>query len=178
MLHTRVWGCACLLLHTYCRWVELIPVFTADWKQKSKVSLGIAVLTPPVSRWGLYRRVKQACPYLWVCSRPTPPIWPSCSSCFLSVSGVTPARPGLPQVGLVNPVLATPPAPAASFGSEVKRKEEEERQQEAQQDGAMEPLSEQEHLSISGSSARRMVMRKLLRKQEVRVQVPHPGIRN
>lgn len=76
----------------------------------------------------------------------------------------------------MNPVLATPPA--ASFGSEVKRKEEEERQQEAQQDGAMEPLSEQEHLSISGSSARRMVMRKLLRKQEVRVQVLHPGIRN
>lgn len=32
----------------------------------------------------------------------------------------------------------------------------------------MEPLSEQEHLSISGSSARHMVMRKLLRKQEVR----------
>uniref|UniRef100_A0A3Q4BRI6 RRM domain-containing protein n=1 Tax=Mola mola TaxID=94237 RepID=A0A3Q4BRI6_MOLML len=48
----------------------------------------------------------------------------------------------LPQVGLVNPVLATPPA---STGSEVKRKEEEER-----------PLSEQEHLSISGSSARHM----------------------
>uniref|UniRef100_A0A3Q3XDD2 RRM domain-containing protein n=1 Tax=Mola mola TaxID=94237 RepID=A0A3Q3XDD2_MOLML len=58
------------------------------------------------------------------------------------ITGVTPARPGLPQVGLVNPVLATPPA---STGSEVKRKEEEER-----------PLSEQEHLSISGSSARHM----------------------
>lgn len=86
---------------------------------------------------------------------------------FLSVPGVTPARPGLPQVGLVNPVLATPPA---STGSEVKRKDEEERQQE----GPMEPLSEQEHLSISGSSARHMVMRKLLRKQEVGVPVLHP----
>lgn len=74
----------------------------------------------------------------------------------------------------MNPVLATPPTPAASFGSEVKRKEEEveeENQQEAQQDGAMEPLSEQEHMSISGSSARHMVMRKLLRKQEVQSQV-------
>ncbi|XP_041805491.1 poly(U)-binding-splicing factor PUF60a isoform X1 [Chelmon rostratus] len=86
------------------------------------------------------------------------------------ITGVTPARPGLPQVGLVNPVLATP----ASFGSEVKRREEEEEeqhQQEAQPDGAMEPLSEQEHMSISGSSARHMVMRKLLRKQESTVMV-------
>uniref|UniRef100_A0A3B4TTH0 Poly(U) binding splicing factor 60 n=1 Tax=Seriola dumerili TaxID=41447 RepID=A0A3B4TTH0_SERDU len=88
------------------------------------------------------------------------------------ITGVTPARPGVPQVGLVNPVLATPPTPVASFGSEVKRKEEEEEcQQEAQQDGAMEPLSEQEHMSISGSSARHMVMRKLLRKQESTVMV-------
>ncbi|XP_070774350.1 poly(U)-binding-splicing factor PUF60a [Enoplosus armatus] len=87
------------------------------------------------------------------------------------ITGVTPARTGLPQVGLVNPVLATPPAPVASFSSEVKRKEEEERQQEAQQDGATEPLSEQEHMSISGSNARHMVMRKLLRKQESTVMV-------
>lgn len=58
----------------------------------------------------------------------------------------------------MNPVLATPPA-----AGESKRKEEEE----GQQDG-VEPLSEQEQLSISGSSARHMVMRKLLRKQEVR----------
>lgn len=78
-------------------------------------------------------------------------------------SGVTPARSGLPQVGLVNPILATPPA-----AGEPKRKEEEERQQ----DGVMEALSEQEHLSISGSSARHMVMRKLLRKQEVRGPAP------
>lgn len=82
---------------------------------------------------------------------------------------MTPGRPGLPQVGLVNPVLATPPT---SVASEVKKREEdEERQQEVQQDGAMEPLSEQEHMSISGSSARHMVMRKLLRKQEVQFQI-------
>ncbi|XP_028284081.1 poly(U)-binding-splicing factor PUF60a isoform X2 [Parambassis ranga] len=88
------------------------------------------------------------------------------------ITGVTPARPGLPQVGLVNPVLATPPAPALSFSTELKRKENEEgRQLEPQQDGAMEPLSEQEHMSISGSSARHMVMRKLLRKQESTVMV-------
>uniref|UniRef100_A0A3Q1IZG6 RRM domain-containing protein n=1 Tax=Anabas testudineus TaxID=64144 RepID=A0A3Q1IZG6_ANATE len=85
------------------------------------------------------------------------------------ITGVTPVRPGLPQVGLVNPVLATPPA---SLVSEVKKKEEDdERQQDVQQDGAMEPLSEQEHMSISGSSARHMVMRKLLRKQESTVMV-------
>ncbi|GAA6232780.1 poly(U)-binding-splicing factor PUF60-like isoform X2 [Lates japonicus] len=86
------------------------------------------------------------------------------------ITGVTPARPGLPQVGLVNPVLATPPTSVASLGSEAKR-EEEEHQQEVQQDGTMEPLSEQEHMSISGSSARHMVMRKLLRKQESTVMV-------
>lgn len=77
------------------------------------------------------------------------------------VSGVTPARSGLPQVGLVNPILATPPA-----AGEPRRKEEE------QQDGVMEALSEQEHLSISGSSARHMVMRKLLRQQEVTDPAP------
>lgn len=64
----------------------------------------------------------------------------------------------------MNPILATPPA-----AGEPKKKEEEE---ERQQDGVMEALSEQEHLSISGSSARHMVMRKLLRKQEVRGPAP------
>ncbi|XP_068998390.1 poly(U)-binding-splicing factor PUF60a [Embiotoca jacksoni] len=88
------------------------------------------------------------------------------------ITGVTPARPGVPQVGLVNPVLATTPLAVAAFGVELKRKEEEEaRQQEGQQDGATEPLSEQEHMTISGSSARHMVMRKLLRKQESTVMV-------
>ncbi|XP_078143900.1 poly(U)-binding-splicing factor PUF60a isoform X2 [Centroberyx gerrardi] len=92
------------------------------------------------------------------------------------ITGVTPARPPLPvlpQVGLVNPVLATPPAAgaAAAGGLEAKKKKEEEEQREAQQDGAAEPLSEQEHMSISGSSARHMVMQKLLRKQESTVMV-------
>lgn len=69
----------------------------------------------------------------------------------------------------MNPVLATPIAMANLLASGAKRKDEEESgQQEALQDGALEALSE-EDLSISGSSARRMVMRKLLRKQEVRV---------
>ncbi|XP_043990800.1 poly(U)-binding-splicing factor PUF60a isoform X1 [Gambusia affinis] len=77
------------------------------------------------------------------------------------ITGVTPARPGLPQVGLVNPVLAMPPS-----GSEPRRKEAE-----SQLEAASEPLSEQEHMSISGSSARHMVMRKLLRKQESTVMV-------
>ncbi|XP_041847484.1 poly(U)-binding-splicing factor PUF60a isoform X2 [Melanotaenia boesemani] len=82
------------------------------------------------------------------------------------ITGVTPARPGLPQVGLVNPVLATPPSIGASLGAELKEEAEV-----VQQDGAMEPLSEQEYMSISGSSARHMVMRKLLRKQESTVMV-------
>lgn len=88
---------------------------------------------------------------------------------LLSMPGVTPAQTSIPQVGLVNPVLATPIAMANLLASGAKRKDEEESgQQEALQDGALEALSE-EDLSISGSSARRMVMRKLLRKQEVRV---------
>lgn len=79
---------------------------------------------------------------------------------------MTPARPGLPQVGLVNPVLAMPPS-----GSEPRRKEAE-----SQLEAASEPLSEQEHMSISGSSARHMVMRKLLRKQEVSPTRSEPGL--
>lgn len=67
----------------------------------------------------------------------------------------------------MNPVLATPLAMANLLASGAKRKDDEEAgQPEALQDGALEALSE-EDLSISGSSARRMVMRKLLRKQEV-----------
>lgn len=80
---------------------------------------------------------------------------------------MTPVQPSLPQVGLVTPVLATPLAMANLLASGAKRKDEEEAgQPEAMQDGTLEALSE-EDLSISGSSARRMVMRKLLRKQEV-----------
>uniref|UniRef100_A0A669BEB4 Poly(U) binding splicing factor 60 n=1 Tax=Oreochromis niloticus TaxID=8128 RepID=A0A669BEB4_ORENI len=43
------------------------------------------------------------------------------------ITGVTPVRPGVPQVGLVNPVLATPPTQTVSFGADPKKKEEEDR---------------------------------------------------
>ncbi|KAM8966256.1 poly(U)-binding-splicing factor PUF60 isoform 2-T2 [Pelodytes ibericus] len=84
------------------------------------------------------------------------------------ITGVTPVRPPLPvtipQVGLVNPILSSPPAQL-----EVKKeKEEEELLPESERP---EMLSEQEHMSISGSSARHMVMQKLMRKQESTVMV-------
>ncbi|XP_062337174.1 poly(U)-binding-splicing factor PUF60a [Osmerus eperlanus] len=88
------------------------------------------------------------------------------------ITGVTPARPTLPmlpQVGLVNPVLASTPVLQTSLiVQEIIKKKEEEALQEAT---GQEPLSEQEHMSISGSSARHMVMQKLLRKQESTVMV-------
>ncbi|KPP72084.1 poly(U)-binding-splicing factor PUF60-like [Scleropages formosus] len=91
------------------------------------------------------------------------------------ITGVTPVRPAipvLPQVGLVNPVLASPPvlntAAATAPAVEVKKEEDEA----SLQDGTgQESLSEQENLSISGSSARHMVMQRLLRKQESTVMV-------
>ncbi|KAK6310261.1 hypothetical protein J4Q44_G00183160 [Coregonus suidteri] len=89
------------------------------------------------------------------------------------VTPVRPALPVLPQVGLVNPVLASPPVLVTSLvaAQEAKKKEVEE-EEEALQDGTgQEPLSEQENMSISGSSARHMVMQKLLRKQESTVMV-------
>lgn len=79
-----------------------------------------------------------------------------------------PPIPVLPQVGLVNPVLASPPVLSNQAGgsNQLERKEEKE---EMLQDGTgQEMLSDQEHMSISGSSARHMVMQKLLRKSEVR----------
>ncbi|NWI13282.1 PUF60 factor, partial [Crypturellus soui] len=85
-------------------------------------------------------------------------------------AGVTPARPPIPvtipQVGVVNPILASPPA--LGLVEVKKEKEEEEVFQESERP---EMLSEQEHMSISGSSARHMVMQKLLRKQESTVMV-------
>lgn len=78
--------------------------------------------------------------------------------------------PVIPQVGLVNPVLSSPPAlaTAAAAAAQEAHKDEEE----ASLDGTgQEMLSEQEHMSISGSSARHMVMQKLLRKQESTVMV-------
>uniref|UniRef100_A0A674B3P7 Poly-U binding splicing factor b n=1 Tax=Salmo trutta TaxID=8032 RepID=A0A674B3P7_SALTR len=94
------------------------------------------------------------------------------------ITGVTPVRPNLPvlpQVGLVNPVLASPPVitnPAQLNPSlqELQKKKQEEK--EMLQDGTgQEMLSDQEHMSISGSSARHMVMQKLLRKSESTVMV-------
>ncbi|XP_034509421.1 poly(U)-binding-splicing factor PUF60, partial [Ailuropoda melanoleuca] len=82
------------------------------------------------------------------------------------ITGVTPARPPIPvtipSVGVVNPILASPPT--LGLLEPKKEKEEEELFPESERP---EMLSEQEHMSISGSSARHMVMQKLLRKQEV-----------
>uniref|UniRef100_A0AAZ3RT81 RRM domain-containing protein n=1 Tax=Oncorhynchus tshawytscha TaxID=74940 RepID=A0AAZ3RT81_ONCTS len=84
------------------------------------------------------------------------------------ITGVTPVRPNLPvlpQVGLVNPVLASPPVitnPAQINPSlqELQKKKQEEK--EMLQDGTgQEMLSDQEH----------MVMQKLLRKSESTVMV-------
>ncbi|KTF94240.1 hypothetical protein cypCar_00035755, partial [Cyprinus carpio] len=85
------------------------------------------------------------------------------------ITGVTPARPTLPvvpQVGLVNPVLASPPSLSAAVAAAQEAKKEKEEEESAQDGTGQEMLSEQEHMSISGSSARHMVMQKLLRKQE------------
>ncbi|XP_075437228.1 poly(U)-binding-splicing factor PUF60 isoform X1 [Ascaphus truei] len=87
------------------------------------------------------------------------------------ITGVTPVRPPLPmiipQVGLVNPILSSPPA---MIQLEIKKEKdlEEELLPESERP---EMLSEQEHMSISGSSARHMVMQKLMRKQESTVMV-------
>ncbi|XP_067309626.1 poly(U)-binding-splicing factor PUF60a isoform X7 [Pseudorasbora parva] len=92
------------------------------------------------------------------------------------ITGVTPARPTMPvvpQVGLVNPVLASPPSLSAAVAAaqEAKKEKEKEEEESAQDGTGQEMLSEQEHMSISGSSARHMVMQKLLRKQESTVMV-------
>uniref|UniRef100_A0A3P8RPT3 Poly(U) binding splicing factor 60 n=1 Tax=Amphiprion percula TaxID=161767 RepID=A0A3P8RPT3_AMPPE len=77
-------------------------------------------------------------------------------------NSVTPARPGLPQVGLVNPVLAAPPTPAASLGSELK---------EEGGGGASGGPAGRHHgtaqragtsMSISGSSSTVMVLRNMV----------------
>ncbi|XP_072911333.1 poly(U)-binding-splicing factor PUF60-like isoform X3 [Hemitrygon akajei] len=87
------------------------------------------------------------------------------------ITGVTPTRPtvslpvSIPQVGVVNPVLATPPA---TTGTAEVKKEDDEKLLDTER---LEMLSEQEHMSISGSNARHMVMQKLLRKQESTVMV-------
>lgn len=78
--------------------------------------------------------------------------------------------PVVPQVGLVNPVLASPPSLSAAVAAAQEAKKEKEEEESAQDGTGQEMLSEQEHMSISGSSARHMVMQKLLRKQEVSSQ--------
>uniref|UniRef100_A0A8C1ZR51 Poly-U binding splicing factor a n=1 Tax=Cyprinus carpio TaxID=7962 RepID=A0A8C1ZR51_CYPCA len=75
------------------------------------------------------------------------------------ITGVTPARPTLPvvpQVGLVNPVLASPPSLSAAVAAAQEAKKEKEEEESAQDGTGQEMLSEQEHMSISGSSARHM----------------------
>ena len=68
-------------------------------------------------------------------------------------AGVTPARPPIPvtipSVGVVNPILASPPT--LGLLEPKKEKEEEELFPESERP---EMLSEQEHMSSSGSSAR------------------------
>lgn len=75
----------------------------------------------------------------------------------------------LPQVGLVNPVLASPPVLSAQTVGANQQEKKEEKEETLQDGTGQEMLSDQEHMSISGSSARHMVMQKLLRKSEVRV---------
>ncbi|KAM3860665.1 LOW QUALITY PROTEIN: poly(U)-binding-splicing factor PUF60-like [Diretmus argenteus] len=92
------------------------------------------------------------------------------------ITGVTPVRPPipvLPQVGLVNPVLASPPVLSnqAMAGGPNQQEKKEEKEEMLQDGTGQEMLSDQEHMSISGSSARHMVMQKLLRKSESTVMV-------
>lgn len=78
-----------------------------------------------------------------------------------------PPIPVLPQVGLVNPVLASPPVLSNQAGGSNQQERKEEKEEMLQDGTGQEMLSDQEHMSISGSSARHMVMQKLLRKSEV-----------
>ncbi|KAG7526390.1 poly(U)-binding-splicing factor PUF60 isoform X1 [Solea senegalensis] len=90
------------------------------------------------------------------------------------ITGVTPVRPPipvLPQVGLVNPVLASPPVLSNQAGGSNLQEKKEEKEEMLQDGTGQEMLSDQEHMSISGSSARHMVMQKLLRKSESTVMV-------
>ncbi|XP_068437772.1 poly(U)-binding-splicing factor PUF60-like isoform X8 [Clinocottus analis] len=89
----------------------------------------------------------------------------------MSVTPVRPPIPVLPQVGLVNPVLASPPVLSNPAGSSNQQERKEEKEEMLQDGTGQEMLSDQEHMSISGSSARHMVMQKLLRKSESTVMV-------
>uniref|UniRef100_A0A673CJ90 Poly(U) binding splicing factor 60 n=1 Tax=Sphaeramia orbicularis TaxID=375764 RepID=A0A673CJ90_9TELE len=75
------------------------------------------------------------------------------------ITGVTPVRPPipvLPQVGLVNPVLASPPVLSNQAGAANQLEKKEEKEEMLQDGTGQEMLSDQEHMSISGSSARHM----------------------
>ncbi|KAM6971494.1 poly(U)-binding-splicing factor PUF60-like isoform 1-T1 [Tautogolabrus adspersus] len=89
----------------------------------------------------------------------------------MRVTPVRPALPVLPQVGLVNPVLASPPVLSNQVGGSNQQERKEEKEEMLQDGTGQEMLSDQEHMSISGSSARHMVMQKLLRKSESTVMV-------
>ncbi|XP_031148701.1 poly(U)-binding-splicing factor PUF60 isoform X3 [Sander lucioperca] len=89
----------------------------------------------------------------------------------MSVTPVRPPIPVLPQVGLVNPVLASPPVLSNQVGGTNQQERKEEKEEMLQDGTGQEMLSDQEHMSISGSSARHMVMQKLLRKSESTVMV-------
>ncbi|XP_060920942.1 poly(U)-binding-splicing factor PUF60-like isoform X1 [Labrus mixtus] len=89
----------------------------------------------------------------------------------MSVTPVRPPMPVLPQVGLVNPVLASPPVLSNQVGGSNQQERKEEKEELLQDGTGQEMLSDQEHMSISGSSARHMVMQKLLRKSESTVMV-------
>lgn len=67
----------------------------------------------------------------------------------------------------MNPVLATPPVPSIQVAAAIQQERKEEKEETLQDGTGQEMLSDQEHMSISGSSARHMVMQKLLRKSEV-----------
>ncbi|XP_059369591.1 poly(U)-binding-splicing factor PUF60-B isoform X2 [Carassius carassius] len=86
------------------------------------------------------------------------------------ITGVTPARPTLPvvpQVGLVNPVLASPPVTSASAGTPtsaaqthtaVKREEDRRRTEDQSAPVGNGQDSELEQLSVSASGGKQTVM--------------------
>uniref|UniRef100_A0A8C9XZG8 Poly-U binding splicing factor b n=1 Tax=Sander lucioperca TaxID=283035 RepID=A0A8C9XZG8_SANLU len=59
-------------------------------------------------------------------------------------------------VGLVNPVLASPPVLSNQVGGTNQQERKEEKEEMLQDGTGQEMLSDQEHMSISGSSARHM----------------------
>nr|XP_006817842.1 PREDICTED: poly(U)-binding-splicing factor PUF60-like [Saccoglossus kowalevskii] len=79
------------------------------------------------------------------------------------ITGVTPAK----TTAASTPSATTIAAAAAA----IQEKKEKEEEKEKAENELPQTLSEQENVSISGSSARHMVMQKLLRKTESRVMV-------